>query len=100
MTLHISEAQAHKLAANLNHPTLPYNAPKRRRATTHTTQPRSSNPESLQRHTGLFGSTLHRWIYTARVDGWVSVCGRVQRNGKPVDGPGVECVRCFEEVQE
>lgn len=78
---------------------------KKRRATTYSSPPPSVDSSagvhppvaSDEEVVGLFGGTLHRWVYTKRVDGWLSVCGRIQRNNEPPKGEGVRCEACYQE---
>lgn len=52
---------------------------------------------SYEEVVGLFGGTLHRWLWTKRVDGYISVCKRIQKHHKPEQGEGVRCEGCYQE---
>lgn len=104
--VYLSEAAARKMGLNLNDSTLTQEARKPRRAATHPSPPPSVDSSKTQPSlrasydevVGLFGGTLHRWLWTPRVDGYISVCGRVQRNNEPPKGEGVRCEACY--IQE
>lgn len=96
--LYLTQAAARRMGANLNDSVESPEPRKKRRATTHTSAPPSSNPESTGEHTGLFGGTLHRWHWLSRHNSWLSHCSRIQKHHRPEQGEGVRCDQgCYQE---